>query len=100
MDKQKWQKIDRTEQESILLLDYEQKEIDFYTSREAVYRRVIKAIGTPVKIYYTKQLITGAKWKIPFDDKKATKLFSKKILVRKLKIKHKTCFLVILSMAI
>ena len=77
-----------------MVLDYEQKEIDFYTSREAVYKRITKAIGTPTKIFYTKQLITGAKWIISFDDKKANKFFSKKLLIRKFKIKYKYCFLV------
>ncbi len=88
MDKEKWQKIDRNEQESILLLDYEQKEINFYTSREAVYKRILKILGKPTKIFYTKGLITGVNWLLPFDDKKTSKLFSKKLLIRKPKINH------------
>ena len=86
MDKTKWQKIDRNEQESILLLDYEQKEINFYTSREAVYKRMLKIFGSPTKTFYTKGLITGVNWTLSFDDKKASKLFSKKLLIRKFKI--------------
>lgn len=88
MKEQKWQKIDRNEQESIMILDYEQKEISFYTSREAVYKRILKILGNPTKTFYTKSLITGVNWTLSFDDKKATKLFSKKLLIRKLKIKY------------
>ena len=88
MDKTKWQKIDRNEQESILLLDYEQKEINFYTSREAVYKRILKILGNPTKTFYTKGLITGVNWILSFDDKKTSKLFSKKLLIRKFKIKY------------
>ena len=42
MNKEKWQKIDREEQEGIMGLDYARKEISFYTSREAVYKRILK----------------------------------------------------------
>ena len=88
MEKQKWQKIDREEQEGIMCLDYDRKEINFYTSREAVYKRILKILGNPTKIFYTRGLITGVNWSLSFDDKKTSKLFSKKLLIRKFKIKY------------
>ena len=68
-------------------LDYDRKEINFYTSREAVYKRILKVLGGPTKTSYTKGLITGVTWTLSFNDKKTAKLFSKKLLIRKYKIK-------------
>ena len=88
MNKEKWQKIDREEQEGIMCLDYDKKEVNFYTSREAVYKRILKILGNPTKTFYTKGLITGVNWSLSFDDKKTSKLFSKKLLIRKFKINY------------
>ena len=88
MNKEKWQKIDREEQ------DYDKKEVNFYTSREAVYKRILKILGNPTKTFYTKGLITGVNWSLSFDDKKTSKLFSKKLLIRKFKIKYYFKFVV------
>ena len=69
MEKQKWQKIDKEEQEGVMGLDYARKEISFYTSREVVYKRILKILGSPTRIFYTKGLITGVNWILSFDDK-------------------------------
>ena len=88
MEKTEMAKIDREEQEGVMGLDYARKEISFYTSREAVYKRILKILGNPTRIFYTKGLITGVNWILSFDDKKTSKLFSKKLLMRKLKVKY------------
>lgn len=85
---EKWQKIDRDEQESVIVLDYGQKELSLYTARETVYKRLLKKIGKPTKIYYRNNLITGVDWTIPFNNENAVKIFSKKLLIRKYKINY------------
>lgn len=73
----------REEQETIINIDYYEKNIYLYTSRELVYKRLIKKIGTPTKYYYTinKDFISGVEWKIPFYNKNCTKIFSKTLLI-------------------
>ena len=85
MEKEKWQNINREEQECVIILDYGQKELNLYTSREAVYKRLIKKIGNPIKIYYNKNLISGASWKLKFANEKTVKIFSKTLLIGDLK---------------
>lgn len=83
MEKRKFIKTNREEQETIINIDYYNKEIFLYTSREAVYKRLLKKIGEATKYYYTAdyKFITGARWTIPFDDKNSTRIFSKTIIV-------------------
>lgn len=85
MDKEKWQDVSRNEQETTIILDYKQKEIDLYTSREAVSKRLIRKIGNPTKVYYINSLVSGTRWTIPFDSERAVKIFSKNLLIGNLK---------------
>lgn len=41
-----------------------------YTSRRQVYERLKEKLGEPTDIYYIKEKISGARWNIPFSDKK------------------------------
>lgn len=70
------------EQETIINVDYVQKEVNCYTSRYAVYDRLKKKLGEPTQTYYTDKKISGACWKIPFDDKKVLgNIFSRPTIV-------------------
>lgn len=76
-------KTSREEQETIINVDYYEKKIILYTSRESVYKRLINRIGKPTKFYYTldDKFITGVRWDIPFNNKNSTRVFSKTLIV-------------------
>lgn len=61
---------DLTEQETIINIDYFESTVKAYTSRKSIYDRLCRKIGEPQETYYTKNKIMGAKWNIPFSDKK------------------------------
>lgn len=70
------------EQETIINIDYAQKEVNCYTSRYAVYERLKKKLGEPTQTYYTNKKISGASWIIPFSDKKVLgNIFSRPTIV-------------------
>ena len=70
------------EQETIINIDYADRKVITYTCQKFVYNRLVKKIGKPTKIYYTKKKISGASWIIPFEDKKnITKILSRPILI-------------------
>ena len=46
-----WEIIPRDEQETVINIDYCEKEITVYTSRKSVADRLIKKIGEPTKVY-------------------------------------------------
>ena len=59
------------EQESIINLNYKEKCLYLYASRKSVYNRFLEKLGEPDRKSYAKnKKISGASWKIPFDDKK------------------------------
>lgn len=69
------------EQETTTNIDYFKKETIIYTSRKTIYNRYLKTLGKPTQTYYTNKKISGAKWVIPFNDKRVNYLFSKTILI-------------------
>lgn len=70
------------EQETIINIDYSSKEVNCYTSRYAVYQRLLKKIGEPTQIYYTDKKISGGRWIVPFKDKKILNvIFSKTVVI-------------------
>ena len=70
------------EQETIINVDYGAKEVNLYTSRNAQFNRLSKKLGEPTKIYYTNKKISGANWKVPFEDKKRmSTIFSRTVLI-------------------
>lgn len=82
----KFHNIDYEEQETIININYCKKEICLYTSRKAVYERIIKKIGEPTKKYYTDKKISGANWTIPFENKKSiTTILSRPTLIGNMK---------------
>lgn len=61
------------EQETLVNISYSEKNTDVYTSRKAVYYRLLEKLGEPTKKFYTKDgAISGASWVIPFIDKQRT----------------------------
>ena len=78
----KFYNVSTDEQETIINIDYKAKKLKCYTSRQSVYDRLFKKLGTPTKTFYTNKKISGASWSIPFKDKKkANIIFSKTIVV-------------------
>jgi len=74
------------EQETILNIDHFTKELHVYTCRKSVYRRLEKKLGQPQKTYYIKGQITGGKWVVPFNEKKAiTSILSRPLLIGQVK---------------
>lgn len=74
------------EQETIINIDYYKKQVLIYTSRKVVYDRIVKKLGDPFKIYYSKGQISGANWIIPFKNKKnITSILSRPILIGDMK---------------
>lgn len=77
---------DIEEQETNINIDYFESSVKVYTSRKAIYERLYKKIGEPKEIYYTKKKITGAKWIIPFSNKKTiSSLLSRPTLIGNMK---------------
>lgn len=77
---------DIEEQETLIHVDYFSKIITLYTSSELIYSRYLEKLGEPSKIYYIKNKISGASWKVPFDDKKRSGyIFSRPSIVGKKK---------------
>ena len=70
------------EQETIINIDYFESKIIVYTCQKSVYERLLNRLGNPTHKYYTKEKISGAKWEIPFKEKKSiTQVLSRPILI-------------------
>ncbi len=65
----KFENISREEQETIINIDYFEKQVHCYTSRYSTYDRLLKKLGEPTTTYYTSKKISGAKWSISFNEK-------------------------------
>ena len=70
------------EQETIINIDYNNREVNCYTSRWAVYEKLTKKLGEPTQTFYTDKKISGASWKVSFADKKSANIiFSKTVVI-------------------
>lgn len=70
------------EQETIINIDYGKSKVHIYTCQKTIMERLIKKIGQPSKLFYTDKKISGANWKIPFEDKrKITQILSRPTLI-------------------
>lgn len=76
-----WDNIPREEQETIINIDYFEKEITVYTSRKSVADRLIKKLGEPSKVYTSFKKVYAVDYKKSLYDKDITKFFSKGLLV-------------------
>ncbi len=78
----KFYKTSLEEQETIINIDYFASKVNLYTCQKNVYARIVKKIGKPSKTYYTDKKISGARWQIPFEDKKSiTQILSRPTLI-------------------
>lgn len=77
-----WNTIPREEQETIINLDYLDKKISLYTSKQSVGNRLKKKIGNPTKINYSNNNIDSVEYIMPMSDKRVRSLLSKTIIVR------------------
>ena len=58
------------EQETLINIDYFDKVLNIFSSRKSVIQRLCAKLGEPSKMDYINNSITGASWKINFEDKK------------------------------
>ena len=74
------------EQETIINLDYYNKELHIYSSRKAVIQRLYARLGEPTKTNNIKTALTGASWNIPFSEKKRINVaLSRPLLIAQMK---------------
>lgn len=73
------------EQESQINIHRGDKQVTIYSSVKIVCQRLIKKLGNPTKIYYTKGLISGIMWELPYNDKRINGLISKSIFIGQVK---------------
>ena len=73
------------EQESQINIHRGDKEVSVYSSIKVVCQRVIKKLGKPTKVYYTKGMISGIRWDLPYSDKRINRLISKSIFIGQVK---------------
>ena len=70
------------EQETIINIDYSKSNVNIYTCQRAVYERLLKKLGQPYKLFYTNKKISGASWKIAFENKRIiTQILSRPTLI-------------------
>jgi len=77
---------DLDEQETIIHIDYLNSTVNAYTSRKSIYERLYRKIGKPHETFWIKNKITGAKWIIPFSNKKTiSSILSRPTLIGNIK---------------
>lgn len=62
------------EQETIINIDYDSREVYIYTSQKNIFQRLVKKLGQPQNIGYLKNKIVSGNWTISFDDKRSISL--------------------------
>jgi len=77
----KWEIVPRDEQETIINIDYCEKNIKVYTTRKAVADRLLKKIGEPTKTYNNNDRIYAVFYERNLFDKDVAKFFSKMLMV-------------------
>lgn len=74
------------EQETIINIDYSKSEFSIYTSRKAIYLRILHKLGEPNEKFYIGNKLCGARWIISFTDKKLiTSILSRPLLIGNIK---------------
>jgi hypothetical protein len=77
----KWKIVDRTEQETMMNIDYYEKTISIYTSRKQVGERLYKKFGKPTYSDTQNGLTTSVTYVRNLFDKDVSKFFSKMLLI-------------------
>lgn len=74
------------EQESHIVIDYFNRTLTVYSSRKSVLKRLLNKLGKPIKEHFINKALTGASWRISFDNKKdITAALSKTLLIGQMK---------------
>lgn len=74
------------EQEAVINIDYFSRVLHIYSSKKSVIQRLTLRLGKATKTYYIKKSMTGAKWEIPFADKKRINIsLSRPLLIGQMK---------------
>lgn len=72
------------EQETHIWVDYFDRKLVIYTSRQPVYNRLMKKLGEPKKIDTIKGEIASGTWEIDIEDKKViSSVLNRTILIGK-----------------
>ena len=77
----RWAQVDRDEQETHINIDYGNRTITVYTSRKAVYDKLLKRGITPTRVNKIKGEIVGACYRTDLTDGAVRTILSKTILV-------------------
>ena len=77
----KWEVIPRDEQETVIHIDYCQKNITVYTNRKQTAERLKKKIGEPTKTDLHDEFIYGVTYTRSIFDKDVAKFFSKGLII-------------------
>ena len=74
------------EQETLINIDYFARVLTIYSSRKSIIQRLSDKLGNPTKANYINKSLAGAKWEIPFSDKKRINIsLSRPILIGQMK---------------
>lgn len=74
------------EQETTINIDYSKRLLCIYSSKKSVIQRLSIKLGEATKTEHIKKSITGAKWEIPFADKKRISIsLSRPLLIGQMK---------------
>lgn len=77
---------DFEEQETIVHIDYARSQIQLYSCRKTVIKKLKKKIGEPNRIYTIRNQVSGASWTLDFEDKrKITSVLSRPTLIGSVK---------------
>jgi hypothetical protein len=74
------------EQETVINIDYYERELIIYSSRKSVIQRLYDKLGEPTETDFVKNALTGATWKIKFRDKRRISIaLSRPVLIAQIR---------------
>ena len=77
----KFNSTPKDEQETIVYIDYFDKTITLYSTKEHILKSLTKVFGKPYKIDYFNGMISSFEYKVSFDDSKLKSILSINTLV-------------------
>lgn len=82
INSEKFYLTDLKEQETLININYYERVVFVYTCRKSVADRLRRKLGQPTKIYCTNSKISGVRYDIGFENKKAiTSILSRPLLI-------------------
>lgn len=85
----KWKSVSKEEQETIINIDYYDKTISLYTTKQSVANRLKKKIGAPTNINEVNGIIYSVEYKMSILDERVRKLIAKTTLITQVFEKNK-----------